>query len=236
MDGITVAHTGGIEALTVVVDSHRTVDDLVAAVTIDISHAKVVVALAGIVGQGLPVFTEALGIGVEDPVWLQFLAVPVPGSQYGTGVVAPAEEGRGSPAVEVSDASQKTVGAVGIVVAPVAEIATLGDIGLGVHSGARQAVEDGDVFVAGEDTARHRSTLLIIFAPFVFRRRILGISQGLMTIVGQGVADDLPHSISGSIRSTDDELGLSVTVEIVEDERDVVGTATDIDTQIDTPE
>ena len=57
MDGIAVPHVGRVEWGSVVVNSHGTVSDFVASVSIDVAHTEVVVALARIAG---------MLVGVED--------------------------------------------------------------------------------------------------------------------------------------------------------------------------
>ena len=57
-----------------------------------------------------------------------------------------------------------------------------------------------------------------------------------MTIVCQAVADHMSQGIACAVGSADDQFCMSVAVEIVDDERHVVSTRADVDTQIDAPE
>ena len=73
VDGIAMAHSRVVETTSVVIDSHRTVGDLVATIAIDIGNSQVVIALAGI-------FCPFGVVGIEGPTILEFLAIPIPGS------------------------------------------------------------------------------------------------------------------------------------------------------------
>ena len=85
MDSIAVSHASIVQSASVVVNSHRAIGNLVAAIAIDISHAQVVVPLSCIGGP-------FWGIGVKRPMILQLFAVPIPCGDDGTGVVAPAKD------------------------------------------------------------------------------------------------------------------------------------------------
>ena len=85
VDGVTVTHPRVIETAPIVVDGHRTVGDLVAAVAVDIGHTEIVVALSGVAGP--------LGIvGIECPTGFELMTVPVPGDEHRTGIVAATED------------------------------------------------------------------------------------------------------------------------------------------------
>ena len=237
-----MAHASVVESPSVVVDSHRAVGDLVAAVAVDIGHAQVVITLSGIVGP--------LGVVcVEHPVGLQLMSVPVPGCDDAAGVIAATKDAAGVDAVEIGHTRQETVGAVGILVAPVVEVAAFGDIGFGVEGTACETVEDGDVFVARQDTARHRTLAVVVARPFLttvkrtfFLRRHLAFSlSGLgfhdtVTVVGCCIADDVPDSVGSAVGGPDHQLRLAVAVEVVDHERHVMGTAADVAAHVDTPE
>ena len=62
------------------VDCTRTINNLIASVTVYVSYAEIVVALFEII------FVSG-SICVEYPVFFQFLSIPVEGSQHDTGVV-----------------------------------------------------------------------------------------------------------------------------------------------------
>ena len=57
-----------------------------------------------------------------------------------------------------------------------------------------------------------------------------------MAVVGIGIANHTPHSIAGTITGTHHQLGTSVAIQIIKYKRCIVGAATDVDTQIDTPQ
>ena len=146
MDGIAVPHTSVVKTGTVVVDGHGAVGNLIVSVTVNIGHAQVVVALSGIVAP-LRV------VGVECPAFFQVLSVPVPGRKNAARVVATAEDSAGVPPAEIAKGRKETVGAVGIVVAPVSYLAASRNVGLGAEGTPRKAVEHGDILRPGEDAA-----------------------------------------------------------------------------------
>ena len=146
MKGVAVTHAGVVEAGAVVVHGHRAVGYLVAAVTVHIGYAQIVVALSGIAGPGT---LTAVGIGrarVEHPAAAQLVTVPVPGGYHGAGVVAAAEDTAGTAAVEIAHTGQVALRAVGVVVAPKGHLAALGQVGLRVEHGTGGAVEYAQVF------------------------------------------------------------------------------------------
>ena len=131
---IAMAHAGVIQSTAIVIYRHRAVGNLVATVAIHISHTQVVVTLSGIAVQGLAILANTLVIGVEHPVLLQFVAVPIPGSQHRTGVITATEDGRGMLAIQIAHSSQHTIRTVGIVIAPVAQVTTCRHVGFGSQS------------------------------------------------------------------------------------------------------
>ena len=158
MECIAVAHTCVIKSAAIMVYCHGAIGYLVAAIAIYISHTQVVVTLSGIACP--------LGvIGIEHPVLLQFTSIPIPSSQNGAGVIAATEDGRSMDAIEIAYTGQHAVGTVSIVVAPVAQVAALGDIGLRIHSLTGKTIKHGDIFIAREYAARHGATWLVILAP-----------------------------------------------------------------------
>ena len=224
-----MAEAGVIQSRSVVVDSHGAVCNLVASVTIDISYTQVVVALPGIT---VPLRL----VGVEHPVLFEFLTVPVPGSDDATGIVAAAEDGRCMLAVQIAHGSQHTVRAVGIVVAPVLGSATLWHVRFGIHRFASQSVKNGDIIRPGQDTACHGPPFLVIFAPFLLRTGCRALLASLVTVVSLSVAYDVSLAVSCSVGSANDELCPPVTVQVIDDERHIVGSAADVDTHVDAPE
>ena len=133
------------------VNGHRTVGNLVKAVTVDISHAQVVVALSGIA------FPFRF-VGIEHPAAAQFLAVPIPCRNDRAGVVAAAEEGRGHSFFifflsKVAYGSEIAFRAVAAIVAPVSYVTTGRDIGFRVHRFASKTIEHSDILRSLKDAA-----------------------------------------------------------------------------------
>ena len=229
MDGIAMAHAGVVEAATVVIHSHRAVGYLIAAIAIHIGHTQVVIALCGIAGPlGL--------VGVEGPALAQFASVPIPGCQHGAGVVAATEDGRRLASVEIAHSRQHAVGAVGIVVAPVGQVATLGHVGFGVHGATGQSVEHGDILIARQDATCHGAPALVILAPLAFGLGVLGIGRRTVAVVGLGIANHAPCPIAGAVAGAHNQFSAPVAIQIIKDEGHVVGTAADIDTHINAPQ
>ena len=193
VNGVAVPHTRVVQSRAVVVDGHRAIGNLVHPVAVDIGDAQVMVALSGIA-------RPLRGVGVEDPAVCQFSSVPVPGCQHTAGVVAAAEDRAWAFPVQVSYCRQETVGAVGAVVAPAADIAALRDVGLRVEGTACQSVEDGEVLWPHEDAA-------------------YGIA-----VIGEGIADHTTHTVACAVGGPADKLRPSVAVEVVDHELSVVGT------------
>ena len=194
-----MTHTCVIKALSVVVNSHRTIGDLVTTITVDISNSEVVISLSSIGAMGLAVFTSARGIGVEYPMLFQFTTVPIPCGKDCTCVITSTENGRGVLAIEITHSSEHAIRTVGVIVAPVLQVPTLRNIGFGIHSLACDTIEHGDIFSSCEDSSGLGSSLFVILGPFTFRCRVLGIFGGTMTVVCQTVANDLSQSVARSV-------------------------------------
>ena len=231
VDGIAMAHSRVVETTSVVIDSHRTIGDLVATISIDVGHSQVVIALSGI-------FCPLGVVGIEGPTILEFLAIPIPGSEDCTRVIATTEDSARLMTIEVAHSSQHAVAAIGIIVSPIGKVTAFGDVGLGIHGSACQTIEDRDVFGTRQDAARHGTSFTIVFAPFALGRRLLlvGSFGTAVTIVGLRITDDIALSVDGTIGSLHHHFGTTITIEVIDDERHVVGTAADIDAHIDAPE
>ena len=115
MNCVPMSHTCVVQSCSVMVNTHRTVYYLVLAVGIHITHTQVVVALTA--PQSPPVFLR-----VEKPPPGQGLAVPVPCSESGTRIIAPAHHHTRMHAVKVSHTGKVSFTPVAVVVAPVAGI------------------------------------------------------------------------------------------------------------------
>ena len=57
-----------------------------------------------------------------------------------------------------------------------------------------------------------------------------------MAVIGGGIANHAPFGIAGAVGCADDEFRPSVTVEVVNDKRHIVGSAADVDAHVDAPE
>ena len=203
--GVAVIHPGRIESCPVVVYGHLSVDDLVAAVTVDIGHAQVVVALSGIIA--------AAGIvAVEYPARFQLLAIPVPCGQHAAGVISAAHHSRCLPAVKTGRGRKETVRAVGIAVAPLAQVSAFGDVVDCSHSLACQAVEHRQVFRPG-----HNASLDV--AP-----------------VGLALAYHAPCAIDRAVGGLAYHLGASVAVKVGHQELRVVSSGAYVVAEVDAPQ
>ena len=74
MDGVAVPQTGVIERLSIMIETHRSIDDLVFAVVVDVAHAQIMIALS-FISPGIRAGCELskLHTGVNWPS-LQFQA------------------------------------------------------------------------------------------------------------------------------------------------------------------
>ena len=115
---VAVAEAGGVEPLAVAANATGAVDDVVAAVAIDVGDAEAVIALTAIVA-----IAGRAVVAVERPAPGQFAVAPVPGDEHGTRVVAAAHDEARPLAVEIRDAGQEAIDAVAVRVAPVADLA-----------------------------------------------------------------------------------------------------------------
>ena len=233
MHGIAVTEARGVESLAVVVHSHRTVGNLVAAIAVHISHAQVVIALSGI--------SPAHLIRVEDPSLLQFAAIEVPCRQHCASVVAAAHHHRRTDTVQIGHAGQVAFAAIGIVVAPILQFAPFGYIVNCVDGAPRRALEDSQIFGAFEDeSAASRPPGHI--GPSGTSELLTRIAVGMIFVVvqlahmvGRGVANDRTLAVDGSVARLAHQFGTSVAVEVVHHELGVVGARTDVPAEVDSP-
>ena len=101
MHGVAVAQAAAPQALAVIVERHRSVDHLVAAVAIDIGDGELVIALTA---ETLIARRRA----VEQPAPGQLAVTPVPGGDGRSGIIAAAEHQARPLAVQIGDAGQDT--------------------------------------------------------------------------------------------------------------------------------
>ena len=206
VEGIAVAEAGRVEALAVVVDAAGAVDDLVAAVAVDIDDAQVVVPLAAI-GT-----SAGTGVAVEGPDAVELARAPVPGDEDRPRVVAPAHDDAGPDPVEVGDAREEAIDPVPVGVSPVGDLPSGREV-VGRGEGlAGRPFEDGEEFRPFEHIA--------VPIPVVRLR----------------VAEDDPRPVDRPVGRLADDLGPAVAVEVVDEERGVMGPFADVLAEVDPPE
>ena len=135
-----MSEAGRVEPFAIMVDGARTVDDFITPVTVYVSYTEIMVSLFGIL------FISG-DVCIEYPMLIQFLSIPVEGSQYDTRVVTAAHHYAGTNTVQISDAGEKTVAAVGTRITPVFGISTGRDIVSSVKCFTGKSGEYGQIFV-----------------------------------------------------------------------------------------
>ena len=209
--------------------SHRAIGYLVTAITVDISNTQVVVALSGI---ACPLW----GIGIKYPVLFQFFAIPVPCSNNRTGVVATTKDGTGTFTVQIANACQHAIAAIGIVVAPLFHFASLRNIGFCIHHLARQSVEHADIVRSCQNASHTRGTFFIILAPLAFRFGTLCRCLRIGAVVSLCITYHMTFAVACTISGTDNKLRTSITIQVVDDEWHIMCTTADIDAHVYTPQ
>nr|GEU28583.1 indole-3-acetaldehyde oxidase [Tanacetum cinerariifolium] len=177
----------------------------------------VVLAVAIGVAGGKPVRAlaargAARHVGVEHPAAGEVAVAPVPGRDHGARVVPARKHGAGACTVEVRHAAQEAVYPVAVVVAPAGHRAARGQVVDGFHGGARLAVEHGQELGAGQHVA------------------------GAVAVVGAGRADGRALAVHRAVGRLGHHLGQAVAVEIVRQERGVVGARADVLAEVDAPQ
>ena len=228
---VAVEQAGAPQALAVVIDGHRAVDDLVTAIAIDVGDAQLVVALAAegfVAGRG----------AVEQPALGQLAVAPVPGRQGRATIVAASHDNAGSLAVQIGRASQEAVGAVGVAVAPdlghlldrgrVGARVALGRVGGAGQGLAGRAFEDGQELGTLQqpplDAGDSRAVRLDLGAGAVGLRPL----AAALAPVDIGIAQDLAGSVHSPVAGAHRQLGLAVAVVVEDLELGVVGASPDI--------
>src|SRR5262245_7253748 len=97
--------------MPVIIDGHGAINDLVAAIAIDVSDAELVIAIAA------EPFVARRG-AVEHPALGQRTTAPIPRREYGAPVIAARHNDARVNAIKIGDAGEEAVGAVGVGVAP----------------------------------------------------------------------------------------------------------------------
>src|SRR5688572_4201455 len=137
--------TGVPQRLAVVIDDHRTEDDLITTVRVDVADRELVVALTGVLTAG--------AVGVERPPPGQLPAAEIPRDDDGTRVVAARQDDARPLPVEVRGAGQEPVDPVAVGVAPAGHGAARR---LVVHGRERRPIlstKDGQELWPGQDVA-----------------------------------------------------------------------------------
>ena len=227
----------GPQPLAIVIDRHRSVDHLVAAVAIDIGDRKLVIAASGIVAL-------ARLAAVEQPALGQLAVAPVPGGDRGAGIIAAAKDHRGQMAVEIGDTGQEPVGSVGIAIAPafgqllrrgIAAGIAWRIIGGGGQCLAGEAVEDGQIFRPLDDAALHRCDLGAIGQHLGAGAVALGHFAIMAAPVGLGVADHRAGAVDRAVGGLHRHFGATVAVEVEGQELGIMGAGADIAAKVDAP-
>ncbi len=239
MQRVAMSQTCGIQEGTVVVNGGRSIGNLVATVTVHVSHGNIMCALT--------VCTGLLGRDRDmKPLGLEPFAVEVHRPEVSAGVVAAAHHGTGALVcpVEEGHAGEVTLAAVALVrvVAPRGGIgresvfkpfslshqcahaeSAVGIVPHGVQCLAGLALKDGEQF-------RSRQ-----YAP-----ALVAIVGGIVQFTDGAVGGRLTHwptlPVHRTGRGLADHLRLAVTVEVVDEELGVVGSGADVLAQVDAPE
>ena len=146
MNGVSMPESCVVESCSIVVNSHRTICNLIKSISIDICNTQIVVSLSRI--------TSPLRlIGVESPFVSEVLSIPIPCRNNRTRVVSPTENSTCMHAIEISHSSEVSFRAVGMVVAPCPHLPSFRDVVHRCHSLSRESVEDCQVFRTFHDTS-----------------------------------------------------------------------------------
>ena len=234
--GVSVAEAGIVEGRSIVVHSHGAIGDLVASVAIDICHSQVMVPLSGI--------ASLVGVvGVEDPAEAELLAVEIVGGEHGACVVASAEDGTQVLTVEVATGGQEAVAAVGVVITPGANLASLRNVIHGGQGTSRAAIEAGNPFGSFVDEAASARFGVHVIGPTGTAELLVGVVVGLINLMVRPtdvvcfrVAEDVAQSVDGAIGGSHEEFSTAVAIEVGDDEGCVVSSAADIRSEVYAPE
>ena len=260
MDGIAVTETCGIEQLAVIVEGCRAPDNLVAPIAIDITHREIMIAITihGVttlasdgswcrdLGRLLHILIHhrvgSLGVRAMQPTVLEQTAVEIDCPDIGIGIIAATEDTTrfGIGTTQVGHGSEITLTTVAIVatvfltaaVVPVKGTLGLAEFGLGItireigdgmDGSARHTIKDGQVFMSTVDTTGSGTPVL----------RIVGL---LDSLVGSGLVHVVSYAVLRAGSGLADQFSPSVTIEVVDHKLRIVGTGTNVHTEVDTPE
>ena len=152
---------------------------------------------------------------VEAPHRRQPAVSPVPGCQPGDRIVAATHHDAGPNTVEIADAHQEPVDPVAVGITPVGH-STAGNVAVPGQLFPRPAVEYRQEFRPFEDKA-------------------VGVDM-VRFAVAVDITDRCGGAVDRSFRRPDGNLGLSVAVQVVDDEGSIVSAFADVFPQVDPPE
>ena len=254
---IAMSQSGRIQQGSVMVDGSRTVCDFVTSVSVHIAHSQTVSTLG--ISRILTSMSllQYLSIGIGhlpvvgsqrsmEPFGLEFLSIEIYRPEIRAGIIATAHHGTRLlvGTLQESHASQVSLATVAIVclVAPYRRIGresvlqmlplfhliacTEGSVGLvpdGMHRLSGFAMEDRQQFRTG-----HNATSGIAIVGMVV--------DGADSVIRSRIAHKPAPGIYRTRRCLADHFCLAIAVEIIDQELGIVGTGTDILTQIDAPE
>src|SRR5262249_2501800 len=172
----------------VIINRASAVHYFVSSIVVHVAYAELVIALSAPRG----VWIGRAGVaGVEGPDVGERAVAPVPGREHGASVITAGHKGAGPLAVEIGDARQEAIHAIAVTVAPIADSPARDDVARGGHSRAGLSIEDGQKFRTGENVA------------------------GGVAKIGVLISDYSAHAVNSPVGRLAGDLGLAVTVEIV---------------------
>ena len=219
--GIAVTQTCRGEAVTIVVDHHRTETDLIAPVPVHVGDGIVVIALsvpgAGCVVVPSPALCQLVGVRIH-----------VEGNHLMTGIDAPGQEDARLAAVETRGSEEMLRRAVAVAVAP-----GCSQVGLTVLQTLQRVV----YHLIGH--ARLTVHIHQVFGSLVHEP--VGTAAGGRTVVFRHIADNISRSVGSvdgcTVGSAHDGLRLAVPVPVVGDDvLFVVLEVTHVRTEVEPPQ
>ena len=141
-------------------ESKITSDVLREGLAINISDSERVIALAAI-----GAISRSAIVAIERPEASELVVAPIPARKNGARVIAAAEDDARAHAIEISDAGEKAVHAIAVVVAPISDVSARRNVIGGDEGASGQAVEDGEEFGTVEDVAGGIAIIGLISLP-----------------------------------------------------------------------
>ena len=137
-------------------------------------------------------------------------------------------------AVQVGDTCKEAVAAIGTVVAPTFQFAPLGNVFDGLQGFSRHAGEYGEVFFSFKDTSLIAESRC--GGPGISFLLPGSVHFARFAVVGCGIAYDIAFAVYASVGCAHYYFGLTVIVQIVNHKLGVMGTGTDVLSEIDAPQ